>query len=92
MVRNCNKIKNLSIWVIQLFYDFIIAQWYFVTKVVLTFCKKKMFEITRAIYSKSERSEKFLVTECCLKLVPGGSSFLTKLEQLEFKLEKIIGI
>ena len=38
MVRNCNKIKNLSIWVIQLFYDFIIAQWYFVTKVVLTYC------------------------------------------------------
>ena len=43
-------------------------QWYFVTKVVLTYFKKKMFEITRTIYSKSERSEKFLVTECFLNL------------------------
>ena len=37
----------------------------------------KIFEITRTIYSSSESSEQFLVTEC--------------LEQLEFKLEKIIG-
>ena len=57
--------------------------WYFITKLVLTYCEKKMFkwsrktfeirgwrprickifEITRTIYSYSERSEKKLVTE-----------------------------
>ena len=51
----------------------------------------KNFEITRTICSNSERSEQFVVTECFLNL------FLevfrsNKLEQLEFKLEKIIGI
>ena len=48
----------------------------------------KIFEITRTIYSNSERSEQFLVTECFFNL------FLrpNKLEQLEFKLEKFIGI
>ena len=51
----------------------------------------KNFEITKAIYSNSERSEQFLVTECFFNL------FLevlrsNKLEQLAFKLEKIIGI
>ena len=50
----------------------------------------KMFEITRTIYSNSERSEQFLVTECFFYLF----LFLVfnKLEQLGFKLEKIIGI
>ena len=48
-------------------------------------------EITRSIYSNSERSEQFLVTECFFNLflevfIPN------KLEQLEFILEKIIGI
>ena len=85
------------------------SQWYFVTKIVLTYCKKKLwsresfeirgwrprickiFEITRTIYSNSERSEQFLVTECFFNLF---LEFLrsNKLEQLEFKLEKIIGI
>ena len=32
----------------------------------------KNFEITRAIYSNSERSEQFLVTECFFQLVPGA--------------------
>ena len=61
-------------------------KWYFVTKIVLTYCEKKLFswsrktfdirgrrprickifEITRTIYSNSERSEQFLVTECFL--------------------------
>ena len=53
------------------------------------FCK--IFEITRTIYSNSERSEQFLVTECFLTyswmfLIPNKS------EKLPFKLEKIIGI
>ena len=57
---------------------------YFVTKIVLTYCEKnyssdrekllnfeaegKIFEITRTIYSNSERSEQFLVTECFFNL------------------------
>ena len=61
-------------------------KWYFVTKIVLTYCEKKIvlvikknlwnsrprifriFEITRTIYSNSERSEQFLVTECFFNL------------------------
>ena len=46
----------------------------------------KIFEITRTIYQNSERSEHFLVSECFFNM------FLNKLEQLEFKLEKNIGI
>ena len=46
----------------------------------------KIFEITRTIYSNSERSEQCLVTKYFFNL-----EFL-KLEQLEFKLEKMIGI
>ena len=50
--------------------------------------KLKFFEITRTIYSNSERSEQFMVTECFFNLF-----LLTpnKLEQSEFKMEKIIG-
>ena len=68
-------------------------KWYFVTKIVLTYCGKKLFSITRTICSNSERSEQFLVIEL--------NAFLTyswrflrskKLEQLKFKLEKNIGI
>jgi hypothetical protein len=44
------------------------------------FCKK--IEITRTIYSNSERSEHFLVTECFFKL----------LMEVSHILEKIIGI
>ena len=49
----------------------------------------KFFDITRTIYSNSERPEQFLVTECFFNW-----RFLTsyKLEQLEFKLEKNIWI
>ena len=50
----------------------------------------KFFSITRTIYSNSERSEEFLVTEyfsCSLRFL-----IYNKLEQLEFKLEKNIGI
>ena len=51
----------------------------------------KIFEITRTIFSNSERSEHFLVTKCILTC---SWRFLIsfKLEQLEFKLEKIVGI
>ena len=49
-----------------------------------------MFEITRKIYSNSERSEQCLVKECFLIcswrfLIPN------KLVKLEFKLEKVLG-
>ena len=67
---------------------FKMKKWYFVTKIVLTCCEKKLFywsrktfemrgwrpriwksfEITRTIYSNSERSEQFLVTECFFEL------------------------
>ena len=49
----------------------------------------KIFEMTRIIYSNSERSEQFLVTECVLTC---SWRFLTfnNLEQLEFILEKNI--
>ena len=66
-----------------------IYKWYFVTKIVL-----QKFEITRTIYSDSERSEQFLV--------PGGFSHLINqknqignwknywdLETSKEKLEKI---
>ena len=63
-------------------------KWYFVTKIVLTYCEKncssnwdflfeirgwrlricKHFEITKTIFSNSERSEHFLVTECFFNL------------------------
>ena len=41
------------------------TNWYFVTKIVLTYCEKKnssdreKLEITRTIYLKSERSDQF---------------------------------
>ena len=66
----------------------LLNNWYFVTKIVLTYCEKKLFywsrktfeirgwrpricnffEISRTIYSSSERSEQFLVTECFFNL------------------------
>ena len=52
----------------------------------------KHFEITRTICSNCERSEQFLVTECFFNLFLKVSHIYNKLEQLEFKLEKIIGI
>jgi hypothetical protein len=80
---------------------------YLFTIIVVTNCKKKMFqwsrktfetrgwrprfwknfEISGTIYSNSERSEQFLVTECFLTC---SWELLTskKLEQLEFKLKK----
>ena len=72
----------------------------FFSKIVLTYCEKhfeirgwrpricKIFEITRTIYSKSERSEQFLKQIAC------SCRFLISniLGQLDFKLEKIIGI
>ena len=52
----------------------------------------KFFEITRTIHSNSERSKQFLVTEYFFSLFLEVSHTLNKLEQVEFKLEKIIGI
>ena len=73
-------------------------KWYFVTKIVLTYCEKncssdrekkiKLFEITRTIYSNSERYWKqnaFLT--CSWRFLKSN-----KLEQLGLKLEKIIRI
>ena len=52
------------------------GKWYFVTKIVLINCEKncyKNFEITRTIFSNSEGSEQFLVTECFFNLFLEGS-------------------
>ena len=49
----------------------------------------KNFEITRTIYSNSERSEQILVTECYFNLF---LEVFNKLEQLELKWEKNFGI
>ena len=71
-------------WMIE-----ILQKWYFVTKIVLTYWEKivvviENFEIKSFKDSNSERSEEFLITECFFIRY-------NKLEQLEFKLEKIIG-
>ena len=50
----------------------------------------KIFEINRNIYSKRERSEQLLVTECFLTCSWRFLKF-DKLEQLEFEFEKILG-
>ena len=50
----------------------------------------KFFEITRTIYSNSERSEQFLVTECFFDLFL--ELLFNRLGQIEFKLEKNIGV
>ena len=65
-----------------------IQDWYFVTKTVLTYCHwfrktleirglrpriGKFFAITRPVYSNSERSGQFWVTECFFNLFLEGS-------------------
>ena len=51
----------------------------------------QIFEITRTIFSSSERSEQLLVMECFLTC-SWGFLIPNKLEQLQFKLEKNFGI
>ena len=83
-------------------------EWYFVTKIVQTYCEKncssdigcsrpkaeylQIFDITRRIYSNSEMSEEFLVTECFFLNCSWRFLISNKLQQLDFKLEKNIGI
>jgi hypothetical protein len=108
-IRKICKLKNFKIEVRQIEYRHgFTRKWYFVIKIVLIYCEKKMFqwsrnffeirgwkprickifEISRTNYSKSERPEQFLVTEFFLTC---SWRFLI-LEQLNFKLEKNIGI
>ena len=51
----------------------------------------KLFNITITIYSNSERAEQFLKQNAFSNLFLEVSQ-TNKIEQLEFKLEKIIGI
>ena len=51
----------------------------------------KIFEITGTIYSNSERSEQFLVTECFFNLFL-EVSHIKLVEQIVFKFKKHIGI
>ena len=53
---------------------------------------KKFFEITRTIYLNSERLEQCLVTEYFFLNCSWRFLRSNKIEQLEFKLEKSIGI
>ena len=54
---------------------------------------KKLRSLLRTICSNSERSEQSLVTECCFNLFSGGfTSLINYEEQLEFRLERNIGI
>ena len=95
-----SKQKHASVWYNALTFP----KWHFFTKIVLTYCEKKnllvieknfwsckIFEISRTIYSNSERSEQLLVTECFLTC---SWTFLmfNKLKQFKFNLGKIIGI
>jgi hypothetical protein len=52
---------------------------------------KFLRSLEQSTYSNSERSEQILVTVCLFNLFL-EVSHINKLEQLEFKLEKIIGI
>ena len=52
----------------------------------------KNFEVNITVYSNSERPEKFLVTEYFLTCCSWRFLRSNELEQLEFKLEKVIGI
>ena len=47
--------------------------------------------MTRTLYLNNERSEQFL-KQNIFQLIPDRFNRTNKLEQLEFKLEKIIGI
>ena len=51
----------------------------------------QIFEITKKVFSNSERSEQFLKTECFFNLFLRFLRINT-CEQLEFKSGKIIGI
>ena len=78
-VSTWEEIPSLLQWNNTYYLSSIHKKWYFVTKIVLTYFEKKLFwwsrktfeirisnifEITRTIYSNSERSEQFLVKEC----------------------------
>ena len=54
---------------------------------------KCLKSLNRTIYSNSERSEQFLITECFFNFLTSCRFFRSnKLEQLDFQLEKIIWI
>ena len=73
--------------------DRLSENWYFVTKIVLTYCEKKkysssdrekLFEITRTIYSSSERSEQFLLMDFFFNL------YYWDIRNMQEKMESII--
>ena len=72
-------------------------KWYFVTKIVLNYCEKKIVlliekNILRSLYrtinSNSERSEQFLVTEYFFNLFLEVSQKLLGFRNMQEKLEK----
>ena len=45
---------------VGIFKSHYIKHWYFVSKIVLTYCKKKMLSLTETTYLNREKSEQFL--------------------------------
>ena len=80
-------------------------KWYFVTKIVPSFCEncfwkfsafslefQEFFSITGTIFSNSERSEKFLVTECFFNLFLEVSP-IQKIRTIRFQIgKKLLGL
>ena len=62
-------------------------QWYFVSKIVLTYCEKKLFQFIRTMYVFDQFLKQNAFLTCSWRFLRSNT-----LEQLEFKLEKIIGI
>ena len=72
---NFEEIVSFRLKLYQWFWLKLLKQWYFVSKIVLVIEKNRSsrpricnLQVTRTIYSISERSEQFLTTECFFNL------------------------
>ena len=66
-------------------------KWYFVTKIVLTYCEKKVLR-TLEQFIQTVKSQNNFWSQNAFLTCSWRFLISNKLEQLEFKLEKIIGI
>ena len=68
-------------------------QWYFVSKIVLTSCEKKIVLVIffwwLVQFIRTLKGQKFFWNRRFFKLIPGGFFRSNKFEQLWFKLEKV---
>ena len=78
------RVWNSKSWflfdLVSFFFPFEIRGW-----------RPRICKITRTIYSNSESSEPFLVTECFFWLVPGGFSYLINQNNSNSNWKKILG-